>query len=177
MIAAAIVMLLLMIGALVWKFAGSKEKAATAPPPPPTIAAPILEAPPPPPPAVEDTAPKQAVQKGGAKGGGGGLYGCDKECTGSATGDLKAALAAKAGQARGCYERALRQNAFLQGRLVAAVRISPKGAVCSASVAQTTLGDPGVVTCVLQMLRSSAYPSPVGGCVDTAVPMNFIPKK
>jgi hypothetical protein len=89
---------------------------------------------------------------------------------------LRSALAAKAGQARGCYERALRQNTMLQGRLVVNVRVGPQGQVCSAGIGQNALGDPGVASCVLQMFRAGTFPPAQGGCVDTAVPMNFVPK-
>jgi outer membrane biosynthesis protein TonB len=175
-IAAAGVMLVLMGGLLYWKLA---VPAAPPPKPPKPVAAPeptpALEEPPPPPPKLEqvvDAAPKAAQRPKAASGGGP----CSAECTGTASAALQAALRAKGGQVRGCYERALRQNSMVQGRLVINVRVGPKGQVCSAGVAQNTLGDPGVASCVLQMFRSGAFPAPEGGCVDAQVPMNFVPK-
>src|SRR5690606_35677936 len=153
------------------------EPVASAPPPPPPAPTPMLEEPPPPPPPVEELPeagaeeqPKTTVKR--PTGGGG----CAGECTGTASANLRSALRAKAGQGRGCYERALRQNAMLQGRLVVTVRIGPGGQVCSARVSENALGDPSVAQCVLQSFRAGRYPAPEGGCVEVAVPMNFVPK-
>ena len=177
LIAAAGVMLVLTGGLLYWKLA---TPAAPPPEPPKPVAAAqptaALEEPPPPPPKLEDVvdaAPK-AAQRPKVMSGGGGP--CSAECTGTAPAALKSALAGRAGQARSCYERALRQNTMVQGRLVLNVRVGPNGQVCSAGVAQNSLGDPGVTSCVLQKFRSGAFPAPQGGCIDAQVPMNFVPK-
>jgi hypothetical protein len=176
-IAAAIVMLLLMGGLIYWKLRGSDEpKQATPPTTPPTATQATLEEPPPPPPppVLEEDAgakPQKAVVK--SKGGGGG--GCGGECSGPSP-QLQASLRGKAGQARGCYERALRQNNLLQGRMVVGVRIGSQGQVCNASIVQNALGDPGVASCVVQMFRAGTFPAPQGGCAEANVPLNFIPK-
>lgn len=177
-IAAAVVMLLLMGGLIYWKVKGGEDKpepvATTTPvasPPPP-----VLEAPPPPPPPIEkvEDAGKKVVKASGKGYVGGGV--CSGECKGTAPAALQGALRGKAGAARGCYERALRQNAMLQGKIMVAVRVGPQGQVCSANIVSNTLGDPGVASCVLGMFRSSSLPPPNGGCVDVQVPMNFVPK-
>jgi len=175
-IAAAIVMLLLMGGLIYWKLSSGNDKPVAQPPPPPTAStAPLVfEQPPPPPPPPPEEKPdagKPTVKR--VSGGGGG---CAGECKGTATATLRSALAGKAGAARGCYERALRNNATLSGRLVVNVRVGPAGQVCSAGVASNALGDPGVASCVVGMFRSASFPPPTGGCVDAQVPMNFIPK-
>ncbi len=176
-IAAAIVMLLLMGGLIYWKVSGKPDEpqpvATTPPPPDPT---PVLEAPPPPPPKIEEVedAGKQVAKTPVKAGGMAGA--CGPECKGTAPSALQGALRAKAGSARGCYERALRQNAMLQGRIVVGMRVGAQGQVCSANVAQNSLGDPGVASCVLGIMRSSSLPPPQGGCVDVQVPMNFVPK-
>ncbi len=177
---AILLMLLLMGGLIYWKMSSNEEEpVATTDPVPTATAAPTPtpdEPPPPPPPedAGKEAAPKK-VAKGGKvyKGGGGG---CSGTCKGTASAALRSALRGKAGQARGCYERALRNNAALKGRLTVNVRIGPQGQVCSASVGSNTLGDPGVGSCVRQMFSSGKFPAPSGGCVDTAVPMNFVPR-
>lgn len=173
-IAAAIVMLLLMGGLIYWKVSGNKPP--PPPPPPPKVAqkAPVLDEPPPPPPpasALVEAGPKKVAHHGTWHGGG-----CSGECTGKATGALRAALRGRAGQARGCYEHALRTNSTLKGRMVVNVRLGPQGQVCSASVASNGLGNVAVANCVVEMFRTGKYPAPQGGCVDTAVPMNFVPK-
>jgi hypothetical protein len=169
-------MLLLMGGLIYWKMGGSDPK-PTAPPPVVATTPPVLEEPPPPPPPIEEPkdAGAPAKQPGKKLVGGGG--GCSGECKGEAPGNLRATLSAKGAQARGCYERALRQNNMLQGRLKIGLRIGPNGSVCSANVTSNELGDPGVASCVLQMFKSSTFPSPQGGCVDAEVPLKFEPKK
>jgi TonB family protein len=171
-------MLLLMGGLIYWKLSGDEE--TTPPPPPPvatTTAPKVFDEPPPPPPPPDEPeadagAPKQTKRGGVASTGGG----CGGPCNGQASGTLKAQLGAKASQARACYERALRQNAHLQGRMRLSVRIGPAGNVCSASITSSELGDPGVASCVVQIFRSSSFAAPQGGCVDAEVPMRFEPK-
>ena len=176
-IAAAVVMLLLMGGLIWWKFKGGEEPKPTEPPPVASAPPPVLDEPPPPPPPPE-VVPDAGKAKVAVKRVGGGPVsgGCNGECEGAPTAALQSALAGKAGASRRCYERALLQNATLQGRMKVAVRVGPQGQVCSASIAQNGVGDPGLANCVVGMFRSSTFPPPQGGCVDTAVPMNFVPK-
>jgi hypothetical protein len=174
-IAAAIVMLLLMGGLIYWKLRGGEEPHAAQPPPPPSTTQATLEEPPPPPPppVKEEDAGKPPTKSLVRKGGLGGS--CSGECGGPSP-QLQAALRGKAGQARGCYERALRQNNLLQGRIVLSVRVGPQGQVCNANIVQNALGDPGVASCVVQMFRAGSFPATQGGCAEANVPMNFIPK-
>jgi TonB family protein len=167
-------MLLLIGGLIFWKLRGSGDPpVATAPPPASTPEIKFEQPPPPPPPPpVEEDAGKKAV---GKKFTGPVTGGCAGPCTGDSA-MTRAGLSGKAGQARGCYERALRNNNALQGRLTVSVRVGPQGQVCSAAVASNSLGDPGVASCVVQMFRSSSFPPPQGGCMDAQVPMNFVPK-
>jgi hypothetical protein len=173
-IGAVILMLLAMGGLLYWKF-GGKE----APPPPPSAintasAAPHFDdAPPPPPPAEPDAGKKDAPKKRAIVSSGGG--GCGV-CSGDVSPQLKSSLSGAAGSVRGCYERALRQNQMLQGKLVVSVKIGSHGQPCSASLASDTLGDGSVASCVLQKFRSGTFPAPIGGCVDVKVPISFMPK-
>jgi len=169
-------MLLLMGGLIVWKLGGDDDKPTPPPPPVAAVAPPVLEEAPPPPPPLEPpkdpvAEPKQAIKRVVAGSGG-----CAGECKGTEPGGLRGQLSGKAAQARGCYERALRQNALLQGRMKVAVRIGPNGSVCSANVTQNEVGDPGVGTCVVQIFRTATFPAPQGGCVDAEVPLRFEPK-
>jgi hypothetical protein len=173
-IGAAIVMLLLMGGLIYWKMNSGDDDSKAALPPPTPAPAPVLDEPPPPPPVEIDAGEAQEAPKSAKRVVVTG--GCDGECKGSAPGALQAALRTKAGQARGCYERALRQNATLEGRLSVNVRVGPRGQVCSASIGSDNLQEAGVTQCVLQMFRSATLPLPAGGCVDTQVPMYFKPK-
>lgn len=147
----------------------------TPEPPPPALA----EAPPPPPTEEE----LQAVERASAPKPSGdapkasGPAGCAGKCEGRETPELLSALRLKGGQARGCYNRALRQNSGIEGKMTVSLRVSPTGAVCSAGIASDTVGDPAVRSCVLEMFRGGKYPSPQGGCVEAAVPLNFVTKQ
>ena len=181
-IAAAAVMLLVMGGLIWWKTAGDDPPQPAAPAPAPQATAteaPVLDQPPPPPPPPEeepeDAGTKQKKVVKPSTGGGGG--GCASPCNGTAPAQLRATLHGKGGLARSCYERALRQNATLKGRMSGAVRVGPVGQACSVSIAQNSLGDPGIAACVRQIFQSGTYPAPQGGCVDTVVPLNFVPRQ
>ncbi len=138
--------------------------------------APLPDAPPPPPPPPpEPSASAEAVTEE-VKPRRSGPAGCAGPCEGTEPPGLQGQLAAKAALARGCYERALRQNSTLQGRMRVSLRIAPNGSVCSASVSQNELGDAGVASCVSQIFRSATFAAPQGGCVDAAVPLRFAPK-
>lgn len=176
-IIAAIVMLLLMGGLIYWKVkGGSEEPKAQQTIPSATVNQPTLEdAPPPPPPiASTDTSAKPDDTKPGKKIVSGGGNACG-ECTGDANPNMRSALTAKAGQARSCYEHALRQNNLLAGRMSISMKINQSGQVCSSSV-KSELGDPGVANCVLQIFKAASLPAPSKGCVDAVVPLNFQPK-
>jgi len=157
-----------------------EPSAAAAPPPSPAPAKDVAEPPPPPPPEPEAVAPPPPAEAAKpaetAKSGPKRPKGCDvEECRGTVSVEIHSALGAKAGQVRGCYERALSHNAGLQGKVEIDVRIGPTGEVCSTALYKDGLGDPSVTSCVLQRFRSGLFPKPAGGCVDTRVPINFVP--
>jgi hypothetical protein len=168
----------LVVGFIAWK---ALQKAAPEPPPPPpepaAVAplAPVLEPPPPPPEEVPAPPPEEAKPEPAKPVGPRKDTFCEGECTGQETPELLSALRARAGQARSCYERALTHNSSLSGSVVLSLRVSPSGTACSASMAKDTLADPAVTNCVLQRFRSGKFPKPGGGCVDVALPINFVP--
>jgi hypothetical protein len=155
--------------------ASPQQLAPAAPPPPP----------PPPPPAPADpsataSAPSASVAaKGpGAKSLGPGPSGpkdsCSGPCNGAADASFNSALRQRAGQARSCYDRSLRQNEHLSGKLLVALRISPEGKACDVSIASDTMGSATVNACILKNFSSGSYPPPRGGCVNAQVPLNFV---
>jgi hypothetical protein len=168
----AVVVLVCAIGAIIcWKL----KPAPVAPPAPVVTAAPtpkLAEPPPPPPPPVQDAdlvEPKTAPTTAGSKP-------CSS-CNGTASSALRTAVSQRAGASRPCYERALRTNTALQGKLLVHVRVDSSGLVCSSNVAQDGIHSSEVSSCVLGMFRSSRFPAPTGGCVDINVPMSFMPKE
>lgn len=173
-IGAVILMLLAMGGLLYWKFSGKDGSPQPSIPLPSATAAPQLEEAPPPPPPIEPDAgkkPEPEKKKVVASGGGG----CGS-CGGEVPPQLKSALASAANSARGCYERALRQNAMLQGKMLVSVKIGSHGNSCGANMVSDSLGDPSVASCVLQKFRAGQFPPPKGGCAEVNVPISFIPK-
>lgn len=156
----------------------SAQPAATTP------ALVVRDAPPPPPPPDEParagvpstaTGAKRVAAAPAAPAADPGP--CGGSCKGQDTPELQSALRARAGQARSCYERALSSNSGLSGKLTVAARIGPDGSASCASVSEDTLGDSGVRRCVLSRFQSGAYPKPSGGCIDIAVPINFVPRQ
>jgi len=157
------------------------ETKVTAPPPTADVAAKaaaeLNDAPPPPPPeeptevkpdpSAADSAKTQATKSSG---------GCSGTCQGAETPALVSAIRATAGQARNCYNRALRLNTGLEGKMTASVRVGPNGAACQVNIVGDTLNDAGVRSCVTQMFRANPYPAPQGGCVQIDVPLNFVAK-
>ena len=173
-IAAAFAMVLVTAGLLYWKL-GGKNEAPPAPPPPAVVKAsePVLEEPPPPPPAEtpkEEAKPDDTKKKAVSVGSGA----CPAVCEGEPTPALSEGLRSLAQQAkRPCYERALRQDSTLSGQMTVAVKVDSRGNVCSAGLAESTLGQPSVASCVVQRFRGARLPAPKGGCADVRVPISF----
>jgi hypothetical protein len=182
LIAVGVIMLFLAGGLVYWK--------STAAPKEPEVveetSAPVTEAKPqqpldnapPPPPDEEEEPPKEEEKKPDAslQPRPIGPAGCSGECKGNATPELQSALASRGAMARSCYNTALRSNPNLKGRMTMSVRVSPKGSVCSAYVADNTLGDQAVASCAAAKFRAGSFPPPTGGCVNVNVPLNFTAK-
>jgi hypothetical protein len=177
-IAATAVMSVMMGAMLWWKLADGKPASPSpAAPPSATAVAGVNENPPPPPPPVADTPAREEKTAAAKRSASAGPSDCSATCSGSASAELQSALRAKAGAARGCYERALRRNETLQGQMTVGVRVSSTGRVCGASIVKDGLGDPAVASCVASLMRAGNLPAATGGCVDLQVPMSFVGKK
>jgi len=178
-ILAAIVMLLLMGGLIFWKMKSGGEETVRVETPKPsaTPVEPVLQdAPPPPPPPIASTEPSaKPDEKSGQKKVGSMVALPCGECSGDPNPALSGALNGKAGQSRGCYEKALSTNGTLSGHMTVSIKINQQGNVCSASI-KSDMGNPLVENCVLQNFRAATFPAPKGGCVDARVPLNFKPK-
>ncbi len=185
-VVAAVIMFAIMGGLIFWKASQSAAQPDDPPvqAPPTQTAPPVTEAPPPPPPPppkVEEDAGKEAEPTKKAvvgTAGGSGVHGCGvKVCQGNAGADLRSAMQSKAGQARSCYQNALRSDSTLAGRMTVGIRVGTNGLACSAGVTSDSMGNQQVANCVTRLFRAGKYPLPKGGCVDMAVPMNFQQKK
>jgi hypothetical protein len=158
------------------KRSGAPEPAPSARVAATTAEAPVFDAPPPPPPPPPEPIASADAGTDVKPTRRSGPTGCAGPCEGAEPPGLQGQLAAKAALARGCYERALRQNPTLQGRMRVSLRVAPNGSVCNANVTQNELGDAGVASCVSQIFRSATFAAPQGGCVEAAVPLRFAPK-
>ncbi|MEC7519980.1 MAG: AgmX/PglI C-terminal domain-containing protein [Myxococcota bacterium] len=66
-------------------------------------------------------------------------------------------------EVRFCYEQGLQESPELEGRVMAQFTISPSGAVTQSSIAETTLGDAAVESCIASAVRRWTFPAPDGG--------------
>jgi outer membrane biosynthesis protein TonB len=168
----AVALVAAIIGLVYWKLRG--ETPTAVPRPVATTPATLAE-PPPPPPPIEESAP---VLDSGARVATTAYNPCAvPKCGGSSNNAMASALSARAGSARPCYERALRVNSNLQGKLMLTVRVDPQGNVCSAAITQDAIHSPEVSNCVTGMFRSAKFPPPTGGCIDVNLPLSFAPKE
>jgi hypothetical protein len=134
----------------------------------------LAEPPPPPPPPIPDEVAHGP--DGGARVASTASP-CGAKCTGKSNNAMEAAVNARAGSMRPCYERALRVNAALQGKMTVNVRIDSQGNVCSTGISQDAIHSTEVANCVMGMFRSAKFPPPSGGCVDVNVPLSFVPRE
>ena len=97
--------------------------------------------------------------------GGGGTLSADavRRTVGRAIGGIK-----------GCYERALRRNPTLGGRVSIRFTIGGGGRVVSASASNNTIS-PEVGNCIVARIRSLRFPPPEGGNVTFSYPFFFQP--
>lgn len=174
----AVVLLLGIIGVFVLRSSSSRSAAPAPPPPAPSVAQtaeptnPKLEDIPPPPPIEEKpeagpTGPRVIYVQTAP---------CEAKCTGMAPPELGQALQVRGAQARRCYNEALARDPSLRGHVQLDVRISPAGNVCSVNVTSNDMSSPSVANCAAHILGGGSYPAPRGGCVDSIVPLNFVPQ-
>jgi len=78
------------------------------------------------------------------------------------------------GGIRSCYERELRQNPALSGRLDVNFTLGTSGRITSASTSGLSAA-PRVGSCVTGRLRGLVFPVPAGGSVDFSFPFTFTP--
>ncbi len=176
---AAIVMLVVAGGLVTWRMTHPSSPAPVESAMPAISEQPKVSEPPPPPPPPPEEQPAATASASAAPAlkTVRAASSCGGECKGEVSTELRSYLSGRAGQGRKCYERSLLQNASLKGRLKVQLRLSAQGQLCSASMSNDELQDPGLNACILQMFRNSVYPAPKNGCVDVAVPLSFVPQR
>lgn len=80
------------------------------------------------------------------------------------------------GGIRGCYERELRNNPTLAGRLEMSFTIGASGRITRISAGgPLASSSPAVGSCVSSRLRGLVFPTPEGGSVEFSFPFTFTP--
>jgi outer membrane biosynthesis protein TonB len=77
------------------------------------------------------------------------------------------------GAIKACYERALKRNPNLSGKVVIHWTITQAGTVSGVDVEQDTLGDAEVASCIKSLIARWRFPAPAGGSVDVSFPFVF----
>jgi outer membrane biosynthesis protein TonB len=122
---------------------------------------------------------------GSIEAGGTGSAAAEKKVSGSVKseapavdGELDPAMVAKEvrtrlGAIKACYERALKRNPTLSGKVVIHWTITQAGTVSGVDVEQDTLGDAEVASCIKSLVARWRFPAPSGGSVDVSFPFVF----
>jgi outer membrane biosynthesis protein TonB len=79
---------------------------------------------------------------------------------------------ARMGAVKGCYERALKRNPNLSGKIVLHWTITAAGTVQGVE-AENDIGDPEVATCIKALVARWRFPAPSGGSVEVSIPFVF----
>ncbi|MFL5304072.1 MAG: AgmX/PglI C-terminal domain-containing protein [Polyangia bacterium] len=122
---------------------------------------------------------------GSIEGGGTGAAATEKKVSGvvkseapAVDGELDPAMVAKEvrtrlGAIKACYERALKRNPNLSGKVVIHWTITQAGTVSGVDVEQDTLGDAEVASCIKSLVARWRFPAPAGGSVEVSFPFVF----
>ncbi|MDP8257626.1 MAG: AgmX/PglI C-terminal domain-containing protein [Candidatus Alcyoniella australis] len=127
-----------------------------------------------------------SLGSGGAENVGSGDEKVERQVKGSVGGNVGAVsgkldrgvissyVRSKMGGIRSCYERELKKNPALSGKITVTFTVGGDGKVSSASVAGATLNDPSVQSCVVRMVRRWRFTPPEdGGAVTVTYPFVF----
>jgi hypothetical protein len=74
---------------------------------------------------------------------------------------------------RACYEKGLKKNPNLEGKITVRFVIAADGTVLIAGSKETDLPDPEVVGCVVRATKDLVFPRPEGGPVEVKYPIVF----
>ncbi len=95
-------------------------------------------------------------------------------CAGSLDGEAIEGLRREIVNVRRCYDRQLKSDPSLRGRIVIELLLLEDGRVCSVRATDDQIGNPELLSCVLAFLQSIRI-EPEHGCVTVNVPLNFKP--
>jgi TonB family protein len=72
-----------------------------------------------------------------------------------------------------CYQRELKRNPQLQGRVEIELTIDAEGSVQNVRVAANATGSPEVAECIVSRIQRWKFPKPAGGSVTVTFPFLF----
>lgn len=87
--------------------------------------------------------------------------------------DIRKVVSAKAARIKYCYERQLQQNPQLKGKISVQWKIGLDGQVKSASVANSTMGNRAVASCIVRAVKRMRFAQPDGGICIISYPFVF----
>jgi TonB family protein len=90
-------------------------------------------------------------------------------------GQIRGPIKRNGAQVKACYERELKKNPGLEGKLVASFTIAPNGSVRSAKVRQNSTGSLSLGRCVMSRVKSWSFPT-AEGSTDVEYPFTFEPR-
>ena len=88
-------------------------------------------------------------------------------------GQLAREVRGRMGALRACYERSLKRNPTLAGKLVLQLSITPAGTVSAVALTSDSLDDPDLASCVRRSVLRWRFPAPEGGGIDVSFPFVF----
>ncbi len=77
------------------------------------------------------------------------------------------------GAIKACYERALKRNPNLSGKVVIHWTITQAGTVSGVDVERTRSATPRSASCIKSLIARWRFPAPSGGSVDVSFPFVF----
>ncbi len=80
---------------------------------------------------------------------------------------------ARIGAVKACYERALKRNPSLSGKIKVRWTITAAGTVSGIDVSDDSVGDSEVSSCIKQLVARWRFPAPSGGSVEVEFPFVF----
>lgn len=80
---------------------------------------------------------------------------------------------ARIGAIKACYERALKRNPNLSGKVKVRWTITAAGTVATVEIEEDSMGDSEVSSCIKGLVSRWRFPAPSGGSVDVVYPFVF----
>ena len=90
-------------------------------------------------------------------------------------GKLTAYLRARMSAIQGCYEKELKRNPSLKGKVVVRFTITPQGRASDIEIEENTLGNDAVPSCIKTVIRGWVFPFKPDGEATVAYPFVFSP--